>query len=82
MHTVVTGCHGDGHAISWYCVDCVDVLSVQELLQSYENSNDTWRVVSYHRAVQVLKKHPKQITTREVGASKPQSLCGLGTCYE
>jgi len=36
------------------------------MVKTYESTNDKWRAFGYQKAIQVLRKHPKQITTFEV----------------
>jgi DNA polymerase lambda len=37
------------------------------MVKKYESTSDKWRAFGYQKAIQVLKKHPKQVTTWEVG---------------
>ena len=39
---------------------------LQELLTVYENNGEKWRAMSTSKAIQAIKKHPKEITTLEV----------------
>ena len=40
---------------------------LQELLRVYQNSaGDKWRAMSTTKAIQAIKKHPKEITSYEV----------------
>lgn len=36
------------------------------MVRTYESTNDKWRAFGYQKAIQVLRKHPKPITTFEV----------------
>ncbi len=38
----------------------------QELLVVYKNDGEKWRVMSTTKAIQAIKKYPKEITTLEV----------------
>ena len=39
----------------------------QAMAKTYEYTNDKWRALGYTKAIGVLKKQPKKITTWEVG---------------
>jgi DNA polymerase lambda len=44
---------------------------LEELLKSYENNGDQWRVYTYTKVIQVLKKHPKTVSSWEEAKSLP-----------
>ncbi|XP_063433677.1 DNA polymerase lambda-like isoform X1 [Mytilus trossulus] len=44
---------------------------LEEMVKKYESTSDKWRAFGYQKAIQVLKKHPKQITTWEEAKSLP-----------
>ena len=54
------------------------VPSMQELVVVYKNDGEKWRVMSTTKAIQAIKKYPKEITTLEV-RSGPRK-CGLCLC--
>ena len=49
-------------------VHFVNIL-LQEMVRTYESTNDKWRAFGYQKAIQVLRKQPKPISTFEVGKS-------------
>ncbi|XP_076103437.1 DNA polymerase lambda-like [Mytilus galloprovincialis] len=44
---------------------------LEEMVKKYESTSDKWRAFGYQKAIQVLKKHPKKITTWEEAKSLP-----------
>ncbi|KAK3096066.1 hypothetical protein FSP39_022699 [Pinctada imbricata] len=44
---------------------------LEEMVQKYKSTNDQWRVFSYQKAIQVLKKQAKPITTWEQAKNLP-----------
>lgn len=48
---------------------------LEEMVKAYESTNDKWRALGYQKAIQTLRKHPKQISSWE----EAKSLPGIGT---
>lgn len=44
---------------------------LQEMADYYERINDTWRPIAYRKAISVLRKQPKRITTFEEASALP-----------
>ncbi|CAC5361066.1 POLL [Mytilus coruscus] len=44
---------------------------LEEMVKKYESTSDKWRAFGYQKAIQVLKKHPKQVTTWEEAKALP-----------
>ncbi|GFS00555.1 DNA polymerase lambda [Elysia marginata] len=48
---------------------------LEEMVKTYESTNDRWRALGYQKAIQTLRKHPKEISSWE----EAKSLPGIGT---
>ncbi|XP_052223780.1 DNA polymerase lambda-like [Dreissena polymorpha] len=44
---------------------------LEEMVKTYESTNDKWRAFGYQKAIQALRKHPKRISTYEEAMSLP-----------
>lgn len=44
---------------------------LEEMVHTYESTNDKWRAFGYQKAIQVLRKHPKPITSFEEALALP-----------
>lgn len=48
--------------------------TLKEMVKTYKSTNDKWRAYSYEKAIGILKKEPKEITSRE----EARNLRGIG----
>ncbi|XP_029649514.1 DNA polymerase lambda-like [Octopus sinensis] len=48
--------------------------TLEEMVKTYKSTNDKWRVYSYQKAIGILKREPKEITSRE----EARNLRGIG----
>ncbi|WAR21538.1 DPOLL-like protein [Mya arenaria] len=48
---------------------------LQEMVKTYESTNDKWRAFGYQKAIQVLRKHPKPIKSFEQNVISPKDSC-------
>ncbi|GAB1607669.1 DNA polymerase lambda-like [Argonauta hians] len=48
--------------------------TLQEMIKTYKSTNDKWRVYSYQKAIGILKREPKEITSWE----EARNLRGIG----
>lgn len=44
---------------------------LEEMVKKYESTSDKWRAFGYQKAIQALRKHPKQVTSWEEAKSLP-----------
>ncbi|RUS73023.1 hypothetical protein EGW08_019209 [Elysia chlorotica] len=44
---------------------------LEEMVKTYESTNDRWRALGYQKAIQTLRKHPKEISSWEEAKSLP-----------
>lgn len=48
---------------------------LQQMANIYTTTQDTWRSIAYRKAIAILRKHPKRITTK----AEAEALPGIGT---
>ncbi|KAK3728087.1 hypothetical protein RRG08_022138 [Elysia crispata] len=44
---------------------------LEEMVKTYESTNDRWRALGYQKAIQTLRRHPKEISSWEEAKSLP-----------
>ena len=42
------------------------ILLLQEMVKNYESTNDKWRAFGYQKAIQAIRRCPKEISSWEV----------------
>ncbi|XP_064600493.1 DNA polymerase lambda-like isoform X2 [Liolophura sinensis] len=48
---------------------------LEEMVKTYQSTNDRWRALGYQKAIQAIRKHPKQISSWE----EAKALPGVGS---